>query len=106
MQTPFDRRPERHSDQALTGTTRRWLRLMSWRQQPLSLCERFPHVANRLAWCWDDPAQREQLFDELLGDRRGGRRGFPGPVLRDLQRLRSWGQQALLQPPVSTNGAQ
>lgn len=92
LQTRFERHPARLSDQALTGTTRLWLRRMPWRQRPLALCERYPHVANRLAWCWHDPAQREQVFEDLLHDRRGGRRGFPTPVLRELERLRSWGQ--------------
>lgn len=90
--TRSDRRPARLSDQALTGTTRLWLRRMPWRQRPLALCERFPRVANRLAWCWNDAEQREQAFDELLNDRRGGRRGFPTPVLRELERLRTLGR--------------
>lgn len=106
LQTQTDRRPARLSDQALTGTTRHWLQRMPWRQRPLALCERFPHVANRLAWCWNDAVVRERTFDELLADRRGGRRGFPTPVLRDLERLRTWGREAPVQPPVSTNGAQ
>jgi len=88
----IERHPNRLYDEALTGTARQWLRRMPWRQRPLALCERFPRVANLLAWCWNDPAQREQTFAELLGDRRGGRRGFPTPVLRELERLRSWGR--------------
>jgi hypothetical protein len=86
----IERRPSRLSDEALTGTTRAWLRSLPWRQRPLVLCERFPRVANRLAWVWNDAALSEQVFVDLLQDRRGGRRGFPTGVVRELQRLRAW----------------
>jgi len=98
---PIERRPSRLSDEALTGTARVWLRSLPWRQRPRVLCERFPRVANRLAWCWHDAASCALVFEDLLQDRRGGRHGFPSGVLRELQRLRAWRQ-----PPVSTNGAQ
>ncbi len=84
------RRPERHCDSALTGTTRRWLRQLPSRRRPLRLCESHPRVVNRIAWCWADAALREQVLDDLLVDRRGGRLGFAAPVLRELQRLREF----------------
>ena len=87
---PIERRPARLSDEALTGTTRVWLRKLPWRQRPLALCERFPRVANQLAWCWGDAALSAQMIEDLLQDRRGGRRGFPTHVVRELQRLRAW----------------
>jgi len=89
-QNLIERRPSRLSDEALTGTTRSWLRSLPWRQRPMALCLRFPRVANRLAWCWRDGALCEQVFEDLLQDRRGGRNGFPTPVLRELQRLRAY----------------
>lgn len=67
-----------------------------WRQslpallRPRELCERYPRIANRLALCWRDPALTEQLFDELLIDHRGGRRGFPPAVAAELLKLREW----------------
>src|SRR4051812_22772886 len=66
------RRPHRHSDDALTGTARHWLRRLPPARKPLRLCERFPRVANRIAWCWPDAALCAQVFDDLLLDRRGG----------------------------------
>ncbi len=88
------RRPVRECDSALTGTARLWLRRLPARRRPVRLCETFPRVANRIAWCWHDVALSEQALDDLLADRRGGRRGFPPAVVRELQRLREFnGQQ-------------
>jgi hypothetical protein len=84
------RRAPREGDRALTGTARQWLRRLPARRRPLRLCEEFPRVANRIAWCWHDPALAEQALDDLLTDRRGGRRGFPPPIVRELQRLREF----------------
>lgn len=82
------RRPPRHSDESLTGTTRQWLRRLAPGRRPLRLCALYPRVANRIAWHWPDPVQALAVLDDLLTDRRGGRRGFPRPVQLELQRLR------------------
>jgi hypothetical protein len=82
------RRAPRHSDEALTGTTRAWLRRLPAGRRPLRLCCRFPRVANRIAWCWHDPLQAGKVLEELLVDQRGNRRGFPRPVELELRRLR------------------
>jgi len=87
------RRPPRDCDQALTGTTRRWLRRLPPRRRPLLLCNRYPRVANRLSWGWDDAPRSAALLEELLEDRRGGRRGFPPGVVRELRRLREFNLQ-------------
>jgi hypothetical protein len=90
------RRPRRHSDDALTGTARLWLRRLPPARKPLRLCERFPRVANRIAWCWPDALLCTQVFDDLLVDRRGGRQGFPRPVVVELRRLRDYRDQQQL----------
>jgi hypothetical protein len=87
----------RGPDDELSGATRLWLRRLPSGRRPQRLCEQFPRVANRLAWCWTDPTIREQTLDDLLEDRRGGRQGFPAPVVRELQRLREFGS---LQAPA------
>lgn len=87
------RRAPRECDRAITGTARRWLRRLPARRRPLRLCIDFPRVANRIAWCWNDRRLSEQLLDDLLIDRRGGRQGFPLPVVRELQRLREFNLQ-------------
>lgn len=53
-----------------------------------TLAKRFPHVVNRLAACWTAPFDVIDLLDELLLDRRGGRRGFPADALAELLALR------------------
>lgn len=81
------RRAPRHTDEALTGTARVWLRALPGALRPRRLCVAFPRVANRLAWSWHDPAERRAVLEDLLTDRRGNRRGFPRPVALELQRL-------------------
>jgi hypothetical protein len=44
--------------------------------------------SNRIALCWDDPELTARLFNELLLDKRGKRRGFAPAVAEDLLRLR------------------
>lgn len=87
------RRPARACDNALTGTTRRWLRELPPRRRPLRLCELYPRVANRLAWCWHDATLSEAVIEDLLVDRRGGRQGLPPTTVRELQRLRDFNRQ-------------
>lgn len=83
----------RITDAALTGTARRWLRRLPSRRRPLRLCAVHPRVANRIAWCWSDAALSAQVLEDLLVDRRGGRRGFPPTIVRELQRLREYNAQ-------------
>ncbi len=87
------RRSPRECDQALSGTTRRWLRQLPARRRPLRLCEAYPRVANRVAWCWSDPALADSVLQDLLEDRRGGREGFTSAVVRELHRLREFNAQ-------------
>ncbi len=87
------RRAPRATDNALTGTARVWLRRLPARRRPLRLCELYPRVVNRIAWCWPDPVMVKQVLDDLTQDRRGGRQGFAPPLLRELQRLREFNNQ-------------
>jgi hypothetical protein len=47
----------------------------------------FPRVANRLAIAWPDPKAVQEVLDDVLIDRRGGRQGFPPAVQQELLRL-------------------
>lgn len=49
---------------------------------------RFPHVLNRVADAWGDPAAVTEVVADLMVDRRGGRRGFPPDALEELHALR------------------
>jgi hypothetical protein len=92
------RRPPRESDRALNGTARNWVRSLPHRRRPLRLCIDFPRVANRLAWVWPDTALTAQTLEDLLVDRRGGRRGFPAPVQRELRRLQEFNAAQRAEP--------
>ena len=100
---PWDavRRPPRHNDEALTGTTRAWLRRLPAGRRPMQLCAQFPRLANLIAWHWRDPVQVHSVIDGLLVDQRGGRAGFPAAVQHELRRLRDFnGHLAdVVQPP-------
>ena len=91
------RRAPRHTDEALTGTTRAWLRKLPSGRQPQRLCVLYPRVANRIAWCWNDATLLPQVLDDLLVDRRGGRKGFPRSVVVELKRLRDYADNPRLE---------
>ena len=71
----------------LAGTTIDWLIAFPLDVRPKALCERFPHVANRLARDWSDTARSAQSLQALVGDARWGSAGFPAQVQGELQRM-------------------
>ena len=89
LRSPPNPRDARLSDLALV-----WLHRLQADLRPLTLCEQFPRIANRLALCWDDRILTERVFDDLMEDRRGNRRGFPADVKRELLALRHWAQRS------------
>ena len=82
------RKPPREEDKSLTSDTHLWLHRVPSGLHPKRLARLYPRIANRLAEAWHDIAATEALFEDLLNDRRGGRRGFPQPVMLELERLR------------------
>jgi hypothetical protein len=81
------RRKAKPCDEMLP-TTATWYAGLPLTVQPKALRERFPRIANGLAAAWRDREATLHCFDDLLSDRRGGRRGFPLDVLEELQRLK------------------
>lgn len=88
---PLDWTPRRRSQPAdiLLPMTRRWIESLPHPSRPDALAGAYPRIANRIAAAWRDPVECRAVFDDLLIDRRGGRRGFPAPVLGDLLALRA-----------------
>ncbi|MBX9715930.1 MAG: hypothetical protein K2X42_04975 [Burkholderiaceae bacterium] len=84
------RAAERTQDQMLSELGTSWLETLSPILRPHQLCSSYPRVANRLALCWNDPVLSNRLLDDLLGDSRGNRKGFPHPVAVELKRLRRY----------------
>jgi hypothetical protein len=72
----------------LLATTARWYASLPLAVQPEVLRERFPRIANCLSGGWHDRDATMRYFDDLLTDRRGGRKGFPVAVLEELHRLK------------------
>ncbi len=49
-----------------------------------------PHIINKLALVWGQPASVHQFLETLLLDDRVGRQGFPVVVFKQLLKLRSY----------------
>lgn len=74
-------------DQTLSKLAEQWRDRVSPQLPVQALCELYPRIANRIALCWTDHVLTGRLLDELLTDRRGGRKGFPAPVHAELVAL-------------------
>lgn len=75
--------PERVRDETL-----RWLMTLPEHIRPVDLMRRYPRIANKIARLWRQVARCEEYLDDLVGDRRGGRKGFPMAVAKELAVLR------------------
>ena len=74
-------------ERMVAGTTIDWLLGFQPELRPKLLCERFPHVANRLASHWADKAASVQGLQQLVDDPRWGTAGYAGQVQAELSRL-------------------
>lgn len=81
------RRPQRPSDRALTGAAVDWVMSLPPGLRPQKLSMHYPRVANQLADLWPDTRAVRMALEDLLIDRRGGRRGLPEPVQAEVQML-------------------
>jgi hypothetical protein len=67
---------------------REWLAGLPPQVQPRTLALRYPRIANALAATWGDSPACSAYFSSLIDDQRGGRKGFPADVQRELLTLR------------------
>jgi hypothetical protein len=81
------RRPQQPTDRALTGRCMKWLSDLPEEMRPHATVQRYPRVLNALVDVWHDADGRDEAFDNLLNDKRKGRRGFPIDVERELSTL-------------------
>jgi hypothetical protein len=81
------RRKPQPTDRALAGFAIDWLIALPPALRPHALCERYPRAANALAAAWHC-AERGAVLDDLLGNKRGKRRGFPVDVRIEIEALR------------------
>jgi len=75
------------AERMLAGPTIDWLVAFPAESRPKALCDRYPHVANRLAQEWSNAARSAQSLRLLASDARWGSAGFPAQVQNELQRL-------------------
>lgn len=81
------RRKTTATDRALTGAAMDWVIGLPPALRPHATCEHFPRVINAIAESWQDAAYSLQVLEHMIKDYRGGRRGFPAAVLRELAGL-------------------
>jgi len=74
----------------LLPATRRWLDTLPIEARPVALAAQFPRLANLIAATWNNPGDCGAYIYALLHDQRGGRRGFPDDVSKDILNLRMY----------------
>lgn len=75
------------TERMLAGTTIDWLIAFPLDARPKALCEKYPHVANRLAQQWADKGRARAALQALVDDARWGTAGFPALVQGELRKL-------------------
>jgi hypothetical protein len=78
------------TDRLVVGTTREWLARLPAHVRPRVLIERYPRLVNLIAETWRSAQDCQQTFDDLIDDRRGGRRGFSFEIEVELRALRQY----------------
>lgn len=89
------RSPAKDQDRVLQSPTHVWLRRIPSAIHPQHLCRYYPRIANRLAQNWGDKVEVERIFEDLLQDRRGQRKGFSERVRVEIERLQRFHQRKL-----------
>lgn|GEM_PF-1278706 len=74
----------------LLPLSEKWFDALPSEVAPCALASQYPRIVNLIAAQWNDHQITPELFEELLGDRRGGRAGFPPAVRRDLLSLQEF----------------
>jgi hypothetical protein len=74
----------------LLPISEKWLKALPHNVLPIALIAHYPRIVNLIAMQWNDNMSCPAYFEELFADRRGGRKGFPQDVGRDLARLRNY----------------
>jgi hypothetical protein len=80
----------------LLPTSLAWFKSLPPEVRPVALVDKYARIANLIARHWHDYAACTTYFDELLHDRRGGRKGFPSEVYQELRSLHDYYVRAQL----------
>jgi len=75
-------------DETLDDAASAWMNELPASVRPRQLAIRYARLVNRIARLWSDPVKCGRLLDDLMTDRRGGRKGFPLAIASELATLR------------------
>jgi hypothetical protein len=82
----------------------KWAASLPVEVQPRALLQRLPRIANVLARLWQDDTGLRVYLNDLVDDRRGGRRGFPPEIHNELVVLRDYREGRYPGVPPSASG--
>jgi hypothetical protein len=74
----------------LLPQSEKWFDSLPASVAPCALATQYPRVVNMIVAQWNDHRHAPDVFADLLGDRRGGRAGFPPAVRRDIENLQEY----------------
>jgi len=97
--------PQQQWERVLSPAAHVWLMKLPASVRPNHLADTFPRIANRLALVWRDATLVDKVLDDLLVDKRGGRRGFPAEVSAELLRLHSFHERHRMLPGTAEAAA-
>jgi hypothetical protein len=78
------RRPPLPTDHAMGGHAVDWILSLPVEIRPLKVADAIPRIANELAEHWSDADRATAFVNDLLVERRGGRRGFAAEIKKEL----------------------
>ena len=84
----IQRATERPEDRVLNLKAQAWFDSLPPGVRPYNLAQRYPRICNRIVERWRYPDLTIGFFDNLLTDRRGGRRGFPMTIAVEIAGLK------------------
>jgi|SRR4030095_4172912 hypothetical protein len=67
-----------------------WIASLPKQVRPNALVSQFARIANLICAAWGEPTACRKYLAELLVDERGGRKGFPMAVLREIRVLQAY----------------
>lgn len=83
----------------LQPETSAWLSKLPESARPSLLSTDFARIANALHEQWSRPQACLHYFDDLLVDKRGGRRGFPASIVSELSTLKNYYESEVRRSP-------
>lgn len=77
-------------DTPLHERTFKWLATLPPTIRPMATARRYPRIVNRIGDLWSHCEYTRLFLQSLLNDRRGGRRGFPGEIRKELEAVQQY----------------